>query len=378
MTSRILLLGLLLALLTAPVGASSIIPAAPAIAAKGYLLMDFHSGQVLAEENADAPLEPASLTKIMTAYVVFHELAQGNIALDDEVLVSEKAWRMPGSRMFIEVNNRVSVEDLLKGMIIQSGNDASVALAEHVAGGEDAFALLMNNHARQLGMNHSNFLNSTGLPQADHITTARDMALLARALIERFPEYYGWYSERSFTYNGITQHNRNRLLWRDESVDGFKTGHTNAAGYCLVASGQRGDMRLISVLLGAANENARAAESHKLLNYGFRFFETHRLYAANEALTDIRIWRGAAETLPVGLTEPLYITVPRGQYDNLKATMAIDGQIVAPTEKGREHGFVHVTLGDRELASRPLVALDDVGEGGLWQRLVDNVKLMFQ
>lgn len=358
--------------------APSLIPSPPRLAASGYILMDYQSGQVLAESKAAERMEPASLTKMMTAYTVFHELKAGHISLDDKVRVSEKAWRMPGSRMFIEVGSQVSVEELLKGMIIQSGNDASVALAEFVAGSEDAFVPLMNAHAANLGLTSTHFVNSTGLPDPDHYTTPRDMARLAKALISDFPDHYGWYSEEKYTYNNITQSNRNLLLYRDKSVDGVKTGHTESAGYCLVASAKRDEMRLISVVMGTNSEKARAQESQKLLNYGFRFFETHRLYAADEPLKQMRIWKGASETLPLGLSDELYVTVPRGQYKDLKATLSVDKTIVAPASKGQAFGTVNINLGDEVLAQRPLVALKDVGEGSLWQQVLDHVMLMFQ
>ena len=358
--------------------APSLIPSPPRLAASGYVLMDFQSGQVLAESNADERMEPASLTKMMTAYTVFHELNAGHIQLDDKVRISEKAWRMTGSRMFIEVGSSVSVEELLKGMIIQSGNDASVALAEFVAGSEDAFVPLMNAHAKNLGLNGTQFANSTGLPHKDHYTTPRDMARLAAVLIREYPDHYGWYSEKKYTYNNITQSNRNLLLYRDDSVDGVKTGHTESAGYCLVASARRDDMRLISVVMGTSSEKARAQESQKLLNYGFRFFETHRLYAAGEPLKQMRIWKGALEALPLGLSEELYVTVPRGQYKDLKASLNVDKTILAPASKGQTFGSVNINLGEEVLAQRPLVALQDVAKGSLWQQVTDHIMLMFQ
>ena len=364
--------------LTVAHAAPSLIPSPPRLAATGYILMDFQSGQILAESNADERMEPASLTKMMTAYTVFHELKAGHIRIDDKVRVSEKAWRMTGSRMFIEVGSTVSVEELLKGMIIQSGNDASVALAEFVAGSEDAFVPLMNAHAKNLGLTGTHFANSTGLPHKDHYTTPRDMARLAAVLIREFADHYSWYSEKKYTYNNITQSNRNLLLYRDESVDGVKTGHTESAGYCLVASAKRDEMRLISVVMGTNSEKARAQESQKLLNYGFRFFETHRLYAADEPLKQMRIWKGATESLPLGLSEELYVTVPRGQYKDLNASLSVDKTIVAPASKGQAFGMVNIKLGEEVLAQRPLVALQDVGEGGLWQKVTDHVMLMFQ
>jgi D-alanyl-D-alanine carboxypeptidase (penicillin-binding protein 5/6) len=358
--------------------AATLVPATPKIHARGYLLMDYHSGQILAEKNADERMEPASLTKMLTAYVVASELANGSIHLDDEVRISEKAWRMEGSRMFVEVGTRVSVEQLLKGMIIQSGNDATVALAEYVAGSEDAFVSLMNQHAAELGMTASHFMNSTGLPHKDHYTTPRDLAKLAQALIRDFPEHYEWYSEKKFTYNNIKQYNRNKLLWRNQYVDGIKTGHTESAGYCLVASMERDDMRLISVVLGTKSEEARAAESQKLLTYGFRFFETHRLYAANEPLTTAHIWKGQTDKLPLGLKQDLYLTIPKGQYKKLDANMQIDARITAPAKKGESFGTVNVSLGDKQYAQRKLVALKDIAAGSLWGNLVDDIKLLFE
>ncbi len=358
--------------------APSLIPSPPTLAASGYILVDHDSGQVIAESNADDRLEPASLTKLMTAYSVFTELRAGHISLEDQVRVSEKAWRMIGSRMFIEAGARVSVKELLKGMIIASGNDASVALAEHVAGGEDAFVMLMNAHAQRLGMHDTHFANSTGLPDPELYTTPRDMALLARAMINEFPEYYRWYSERSYTYNEIRQSNRNLLLFRDDSVDGLKTGHTRAAGYCLVASALRNETRLISVIMGTNSERARAQESEKLLNYGFRFFETHRLYGALEPLSELRIWKGESEQVALGLEEELYITVPRGQYDDLQASIRVDKTISAPVAQFQIMGNVEVRLGDKLLAERPLIALEAIEKGGLWQQLKDHIMLMFQ
>ena len=358
--------------------APQLVPAAPKIAAKGYILLDYHSGYVLSQDNADERMEPASLTKLMTAYAVFYELRQGHIKLSDSVRVSEKAWRTPGSRMFIEVGSRVPVEQLLKGLIIQSGNDAAVALAEYVAGSEDAFVALMNEHAHNLGLKNTHFANATGLPHPNHYSTAHDLARLGAALIREFPQYYSYYSTKKFTYNNITQYNRNKLLWRDDRVDGMKTGHTDSAGYCLASSAKHGDMRLVAVVMGTASENARARESEKLLSYGFRFFETHELYAADKPLKNMRIWKGATDSLALGLKKPLYVTVPRGRYDSLNASLTVENSIIAPAHKGQQFGTVNVRLGDDTLAKRPLVALQDVPEGGLWQRMVDNVMLLFQ
>ncbi len=355
-----------------------LVPAAPEIPAKAYLLIDQQSGYILASKNQDQRIEPASLTKLMTAYVVFYEIQSGSISLEDQVKISEKAWRMKGSRMFIEVNKLVSVENLLKGMIIQSGNDASVALAEHVAGSEHAFVTLMNNHARNMGLKNTHFMNSTGWPEANHYTTAHDLARIAIALIQDFPDYYPWYKIKEYTYNNIKQYNRNRLLWLDDRVDGIKTGHTESAGYCLITSAKQDDMRLVSVVLGTPSENSRASASRALLNYGFRFYETFALHKAYEPLTSMRIWKGETESLPLGLQQTLYITAPRGSRKKIKANMNIDSMIVAPAAKGQAFGTVNVMLGEQQLAQRPLIALKDVPEGGLWRKLVDNIVLLFK
>lgn len=357
---------------------AGLIPTAPKINAKSYMLIDFHSGHILTEKNMSERVEPASLTKLMTAYVVMHEIEDGGIKMEDEVTISEKAWRMKGSRMFIEVNSKVSVKELMLGMIIQSGNDASVALAEHTAGSEDSFATLMNKHAGRLGMTGSHFVNSTGWPDKEHFTTASDLSILTRAMIKEFPEHYALYKIKKFTYNNIPQFNRNRLLWVDERVDGVKTGHTDSAGYCLISSAVKSEMRLIAVVVGTKSERARETASRTLLNYGFRFFETFKLHAANAPLTDMRIWKGDKETVPLGLTNSLYITTPRGKRNKIKANMNVDATIVAPITKGQEYGKVEVRLGDEVIAERPLVALEDVAEGGFWTRTVDNIKLLFQ
>ena len=353
-------------------------PAPPKIAGTGHLLIDFHSGHVLSEHNANQRLEPASLTKLMTAHVVFSELAQGNLKLTDEVSISEKAWKTGGSKMFIEVGKKVSVLDLLKGMIIQSGNDASIALAEHIAGSEAVFASVMNTKAQKLGMYNTNFVNATGLPDPDHYTTAEDMAKIAIATIRDYPEYYKWYSEKAFTFNDIKQHNRNKLLWRDKSVDGLKTGHTEAAGYCLVSSAARENMRLISVIMGTDSEKQRADESIKLLNYGFRFFETHKLYNAGDALKQAKVWKGETDQLAVGLQQDLYITIPRNQYKNLDASVHLNSQLTAPIQKGEQIGEITVTLDSNEVAKKPLIALRNINEGGFFSRMLDNVMMKFE
>ncbi len=376
-SALILLLSFILTFQHTFVSAAAVIPSAPKIPAKAYVLMDFQSGTVLAKQNDDQRIEPASLTKIMTAYAVFTELKNGSIKLDDNVLISEKAWRMKGSRMFIEVNKRVDVKSLILGMIVQSGNDASVALAEHVAGSEETFAALMNKHADTLGMKDTHFVNSTGWPNKEHYTTAADLAKLARAIIANFPEYYKWYSIKEYTFNGITQPNRNKLLWIDDRVDGIKTGHTDSAGYCLITSAENKGMRLVSIVVGTKSEKLRVSASRKLLNYGFRFYESHVLYKANEQLTARRIYKGEVDEIQLGLLEPLYVTIPRGQRNKIKATMSIDQNISAPVFKGQQYGTLEINLGKNKLASRKLVAITDIPEGGLWSRLVDGFILLF-
>jgi D-alanyl-D-alanine carboxypeptidase (penicillin-binding protein 5/6) len=366
-------------LLAAPSFAADVpIPAPPQIGASSYLLMDFSSGRIIAESRADERVEPASLTKLMTAYAVFHALRQNQISLEDEVHVSEKAWRTEGSRMFIEVDTTVSVEDLLRGMIIQSGNDASVALAEHVAGTEEAFVGLMNQHAGSLGMTGTSFMNTTGLPAEGHYVTARNIAMLSHAIVYEFPEYYGWYSEREFTYNGIRQHNRNSLLWRDESVDGLKTGYTDSAGYCLVTSAERSGMRLISVVTGTASTQAREDGSQALLNYGFRFYETHKLYSGGEEVTTARVWKGEPPEISLGLADDLYVTVPRGRYEALEALMDLQTELLAPLADAAHVGEVRVSLDDEEIATVPLMALHEVMPAGLWTRITDEFTLWLQ
>jgi D-alanyl-D-alanine carboxypeptidase (penicillin-binding protein 5/6) len=320
-------------------------------------------------------VEPASITKLMTAYVVFHELSEGNIGLGDAVSVSEKAWRTGGSRMFIEPDMQVSVEDLLRGIVIQSGNDASVALAEYVAGSEEAFADLMNHYAELLGMINTNFTNSTGLPDPDHYTTAFDIALLSAATIRDYPGFYTWYSEKEFTFNNIRQHNRNTLLWRDPAIDGLKTGHTEAAGYCLAASAKRDGMRLISAVMGSSSESSRAAESQSLLNYGFRFFETVQLYQADQELSKARIWKGLAEEVTLGIGEDLFVTIPRGRYDDLEAKVEMQPQLTAPIEAGVVVGTIRVQLGEEVIASRELRTLAAVEEAGFFGSVWDSMEL---
>jgi len=351
------------------------VPAAPQLGAESYLLMDFNSRRILVEQNADLPVEPASITKLMTSYVVFMELDEGNITLEETAAVSEKAWRTGGSRMFIEPDMQVTIEDLIKGMIIQSGNDACVALAEHVAGSEEAFASLMNHYAEMLNMTGTNFVNSTGLPDPQHYTTARDIALLSAAIIRDFPEYYTWYSEKEFTFNNIRQHNRNTLLWRDPAIDGLKTGYTEAAGYCLAASAKREGMRLLSAVMGSASESNRSSESQTLLNYGFRFFETVQLYQAGQELARGQVWRGLTDEITLGLDRTLFVTIPRGRYDDLDAQVEMQSELSAPLDVGVTVGKINVHLGDELIASRDLITLGAVEEAGFFGRSWDSLRL---
>jgi D-alanyl-D-alanine carboxypeptidase (penicillin-binding protein 5/6) len=353
------------------------IPAPPQLGATSYILMDFNSGRVLVESNPDLRVEPASITKLMTAYVVFGELTKGKIALDQTVPVSEAAWRTGGSRMFIDPTMQVSVEDLLRGMVIQSGNDSSVALAEYVAGTEQAFADLMNHFAEQLGMRDTHFMNATGLPDPEHYTTSRDVAILSLATIRDFPDFYSWYAEKEFTFNGIRQHNRNTLLWRDPAIDGLKTGHTESAGFCLAASAMRDGMRLISAVMGSASEASRASETQTLLNYGFRFYETVQLYQAGKELAQARVWKGLAEEVPLGLGEALFVTIPRGRYEDLDAQVQIRPQLTAPLAAGAVVGQIEVRLGEELVASRDLQTLSAVEEAGFFGSAWDGLSLWF-
>lgn len=357
--------------------AQVMIPAAPQLSATAWILMDANSGKIIAEHNADKRIPPASLTKMMTSYLLEYELKQGNISLDDMVRISVKAWRMPGSRMFIREGTYVSISDLLRGVIIQSGNDASVAVAEHLAGSEESFADMMNQHARVIGMTNTQFRNSTGLPEDDHYSSARDLALLSQIKIQDYPDHYAIYSEREFTYNNITQSNRNRLLWRDNSVDGLKTGHTDDAGYCLAASAIRDDMRLISVVMGARSEEGRAQESQKLLTYGFRYFETTRLYEQYQVLDQVKVWKGVSDKLQIGVTEDLYATLPRGHVANLRADMQINPNIQAPIRAGDQLGRLVIRLGDDIITEKPLVALENVDKAGFFKSLWHSLVMFF-
>ncbi len=355
--------------------AVTVVPPPPEVEATSYLIVDSDSGYYLVEKNIDQRVEPASLTKMMTSYVAASQLAGGHIAMTDEVIVSEKAWRMGGSRMFIEVGNKVSVEDLLKGVIIQSGNDASVALAEHVSGTEEAFAGLMNHYAEELGMKDTHFMNSSGWPHENHYTTARDQATLARAMIRDYPEIYALHSIREFTYNNIKQSNRNRLLWTDTSVDGIKTGHTESAGYCLVASAVRDGIRLISVIMGAAGTQARTNATQALLNHSYRFYETRKLYAVDETVTTVKVWKGERDSLDLVLEDELVLTLPRGQYDQIETQMTVEEKPIAPISSGQKLGQIELLLDDKVIATRPLVASEAIPAGSFFVRIRDHIEL---
>lgn len=360
-----------------PQASAPLMPPPPTVAASSYLLVDANSGKVLVEHNADEPLPPASLTKMMTSYIASMEILRGQLKEQDEVLISEKAWRMGGSKMFIEVGNRVPLIDLLRGIIIQSGNDASVAVAEHIAGSEESFADLMNSHAQRLGMRNSHFENATGLPAEGHVSSARDMAIMAKAIINDDPEHYTLYKEKEFVWNGIRQPNRNLMLWRDKSVDGLKTGHTDEAGYCLVASAEREGMRLISVVMGTVSEQARAAETQKLLTWGFRFFETKSFYQPGQVVSTARVWSGQDSSVEAGLADGLVLTLPKGQADKLEAAVTLNPVIKAPLAAGDVVGQVEVKLGDEVVHTADLVALSDVEQAGLFGRLWDSIRLFF-
>ena len=358
-------------------GLSATVPA-PSVEAKSYILVDFRTGAVLAERNADERVEPASLTKIMTVYTASHALKEGLIHLEDQVTVSKKAWKMEGSRMFLEVGKTVSVDMLLNGIVIQSGNDASVALAEHVSGSEEVFVGLMNKHARDLGMTNTSFSDATGLPDPNNYTTARDMAKLSAALIREFPEEYKRSSVKEFTFNGIRQHNRNRMLMRDATVDGIKTGHTESAGFCLISSAVRDGMRVISAVMGTASDDARTESSYALINYGYRFFETKQLYEARQAVAQPQVWGGASETVTLGSVQPVWATLPRGRFKDVKAVAKLDEPIMAPVKAGQLLGKMVLNLDDHEITELPLAALTEVPEGSLFSRLYDDVRLMLK
>jgi len=347
------------------------------ISAKSYMLSDYQSGQVLASHNAHERVEPASLTKLMTAYIAFSALKQNRIKLDQIVPVSNRAWRMIGSRMFIEPNKEVTVDQLIRGMIVQSGNDACIALAEVIAGSEEIFVQMMNQEAQRLGMKNTHFMNTTGLPDPNHYTSAHDLTLLAAAIIRDFPEFYPLYSLKEYTYNDITQPNRNRLLWLDPHVDGMKTGWTKTAGYCLITSAKRDKRRLISVLMGTKSASERSKESQRLLNYGFQFYDTVHLYKKGEILTSIEVWKGAQDDFKAGFKSDVFFTIPKGQADNLKATMEYKQPLIAPVSSGQEVGSVKFTLNGQLVETYPLVALEDVGEGNFIGRAWDSLMLLF-
>lgn len=361
--------------------APSVIPAPPHIGASGYILIDADSGRVITEKNADEQLPPASLTKLMTSYVLSYELAEGNVANTDMVTISKNAWAQNpvfagSSLMWIEVGKQVNLKDLHKGIVISSGNDASVAVAEHLAGSESAFADVMNQHAGLLGMTGSHFVNAHGLPDPEHYMTARDLATLSKAIL-KYPEEYALYSQPDYTYNNIRQTNRNRLLWKDDSVDGLKTGHTEEAGFCLVTSAKRNSMRLISVVMGAKSESGREAESQKLLEYGFRYFETHQLYSKGDELTAAKIWAGDSDTVSLGVERDIYLTIPRGKHKDIEAVMDLTEFIKAPVSAGKEYGELVIRLDGEELLREPLFALESIEQGGLFKRLWDAIVLFF-
>ncbi len=353
------------------------LPAPPDINVHSYLLVDFYSGAELAAKNADKRIEPASITKLMTAYIIYDELDKGNITLKDKVLISKKAWKMEGSRMFVEAGKKVPLNRILSGLVIQSGNDAAIALAEHVAGSEAAFVARMNEQAKAMGLNSTHYTNATGWPDPNHYTTARDIVKLTRAIIKNFPEHYKLHSKKEYSYNGIKQYNRNKLLWRDKTVDGVKTGHTESAGYCLVASSLREGMRLISVVLGAKDEKSRADYSQELLEFGFRFFETHKLYDAGSVLAESRVWKGTKNVVPAGILDDLYVTVQKGHYKQLKGLMELDKSIDAPVKRGDRVGTAIIKDGDIIVKEEPLLALDAVDAGGFWSKVTDSVKKLF-
>lgn len=367
----------LLVLLMPLLAHAGFVPTPPQFDAKSFALMDYASGAFLATDKADERFPPASMTKIMTAYIVFEELQKGRIHLDDQVLVSRNAW-MPQStvsKMFIRVGTRVSVHDLLQGLVVPSGNDAAVALAEYVAGSESAFVQLMNQTAKQLGLTNTHFMNATGLPVDDHYMSAHDLCVLARDLIQRFPDDYKLFSEKHFTYNKITQPNTNSLLFEDPTVDGVKTGFTDAAGYCLLASADRDGRRLISVVMGSTSERARARDNEALLNYGYRFFETDSLLGPTNPALDVRVYKGSLQQLPVGTLKPVYLGLPRGSHDQLKITPKLNAPLIAPVQRGQTVGTATVTLADKTVATVPLVALQDVKNGSFVHRMADQVRL---
>lgn len=359
------------------IAAKTEFPSGPELNLNSYLLVDYHSGVELAQKNPDARVEPASITKLMTAFIIYQELEKESISIEDKVLISKKAWKMEGSRMFVEAGKKVPLDRMLRGLIIQSGNDAAVALAEHISGNTTKFVEKMNEQAKLLGMNSTHFVNVTGWPDSDHYTTPRDIVILTRELIKVYPEHYQLYSKKEYSYNGIKQYNRNKLLWRDKTVDGVKTGHTESAGYCLVASAKRNTMRLISVVLGAEDDKSRADYSQELLEYGYRLFETHKLYDGGSVLSEARIWKGAKSTVPIGIVKDFYVTVEKGHYSNLKGLMELNNKLDAPIKRGDTVGKAIIKDGDTTVIEVPLLALDNVDEGGFWTNVTDSVKKVF-
>jgi len=355
--------------------ASVIIPKAPDLDASAYILMDATNGQVLVEHNVDKRLPPASLTKMLTSYIAIHELDLGHVAEDTPVPISVKAWRMGGSKMFVREGTEVPLIDLLRGIIVQSGNDASLAVAEYFSGAEEEFAALMNSFAERFGMHDSHFVNSTGWPAENHYSTARDMATLALHIINDHPQYYPLYAEKYYEYNSIRQPNRNRLLWRDPSVDGLKTGHTDEAGYCLVASAKRDDTRFIAVVMGARSDESRARETQKLLSYGFRYFESRKIYQAQEVLSTAKVWMGKEESIDLGLAKDLFLTLPRGSKGELKVNIRTDEVLKAPIKKGQALGQLTISRNGEVLAEQPLLAQNDIEEAGFFSRIIDHIKL---
>jgi len=354
----------------------NLIPAPPNVNAKSFIVMDTDSGRIIAAKNMNMRLPPASLTKLMTLYVIASSLQSGHIHLDDKVHISEKAWKMGGSKMFVKANDNVPVRLLIQGIIVDSGNDACVAMAQFIGGNETSFAQLMNQTAQQLGMKNTHYVDSTGLPQPDHFATAYDLSILARAFINNFPQYYGWFNQKWFKYNNIRQPNRNRLLWRDPSVDGLKTGHTKSAGYCLIASAKRNNMRLLSVVMGTPTDQARNNDSQALLNYGFRFYTTHKLYDANQTITQARVWMGQQRQVRLGTHHPLFVTIPTGSYKQLKIA-ASTKTLTAPINKGEVSGQLSISLNGKIIQSVPLLALNSDAQGGLFRRLSDRISLTF-
>ena len=355
-----------------------ITPAAPTLNAKAYILIDVNSGKIIAEKNSEEKLPPASLTKMMTLYVVSNALRNEQIHLTDNVRISQEAWKIGGSRMFVKEGQQVSIEDLLKGIIVDSGNDSCVAMAEHLGSSETGFTEIMNHQAKNLGMNNSHFTDSTGLPDPNHYTSAKDLAILGRALINEFPQYYHWYKKKWFTFNGIRQPNRNRLLWRDNQVDGLKTGHTNEAGFCLVSSAKRDNMRLLAVVLNAPTDSARADDSERLLNYGFRFFETHELYKAGTKISDIPLYKSTNSEMSIGLLDNLFITIPAGQYQRLTVSTKIPKYLEAPIQKDDKVGELIIKFDGNIIGSHPLYALQSAPKAGFIVCAKDSVKLMFK